>query len=138
MLQVLPQCNTDTYGIELQVLPLCIILILLVLCCRFSYRLLFLFIIAGSASFLIMMLSVESRQTVRKVNDDVVPMRHVASVANVDNVAVNDAVVDQGEANATKVIDPELREAMDRLGMPFKPPKFPKTSSNLHVSIRHV
>ena len=87
---------------------------------RFSYRLLFLFIIAGSASFLIMMLTVESRQTVRSVDDDVLPMRHVASVADVGNVAANDAVADHGDANATKVIDPELREAMDRLGRNVK------------------
>ena len=86
---------------------------------RFSYRLLFLFIIAGSASFLIMMLTVESRQTVRRVDDDVLPMRHVASVADVGNAA-NDAIADHGDANATKVIDPELREAMDRLGRTAK------------------
>ncbi len=62
-----------------------------------------------------MMLSVDSRQRERKVGDDILPMRHVASVANVENVVSNDAV-DRDDANSTKEIDPEIKEAMARLG----------------------
>ena len=100
---------------------------------RFSYRFLFLVVLAGAASFMLVMLANDGggvrQRSVRKSSDDVGTMRHVASVANVDgNVdkaskgargGRDDTVVgsDDGDSgNSTKVIDPELKEAMIRLG----------------------
>ena len=122
---------------------------------RFSFRFLFVVVLAGAgATFMLLMLSNDNggsggRQQ-QKVRNDGSTMRHVASVANVVENGDKNANVDkvasvvvdgenvkkvvnveneQEDRNSSKIIDPELKEAMIRLGKITNLGAGPKTAS---------
>jgi len=95
---------------------------------RISFRFLLLVIIASGVSLIFLTRNNNNNNNTEKQNpigrsreDDILTRRHVASFQNVNNKMSSDGVVgkinkDDENATSKKVIDAELKEAMERLG----------------------